>query len=256
MPWRLAIIKFISSIKFLDTPPPKGSPVSKRPLPPPPYSGNSPVFEKKSITRTKSLENLIASFESSKNTSPKNLSPESKRKKVPNPPPRIPAPLNRLTSSPAFDLDQGGKPKLHNPTKQNHGSPNGVESPSNSSHSTSKVRGGLPSHPLERSKSPPNGPIVSHAVGKRERGEVPSHHPLQRVLSPPSNEDSSLPKTYVAMSSYTSQTEGCLSFNAGDKCVLIQQKQEGWWLVNIGGREGWTPGEYWKEDTVSIQTKL
>ncbi len=68
--------------------------------------------------------------------------------------------------------------------------------------------------------------------------------------------DAVLPKTYVSMSSYASQTEQCLSFSAGDKCVLIQQNKDGWWLVNIGGREGWTPGEYWMEDTVSLARRL
>ena len=99
---------------------------------------------------------------------------------------------------------------------------------------------------MERSTSPPNGPVSASRGGKGGH----SHHPLIHTVSTP-NLDPILPKTYVSISSYTSETEGCLSFNEGDRCVLIQQNKEGWWLVNIGGREGWTPGEYWKEDTVS-----
>lgn len=34
----------------------------------------------------------------------------------------------------------------------------------------------------------------------------------------------------------------------GEKCVLVKQAAGGWWLVNIGGEEGWTPGEFWEED--------
>ena len=32
---------------------------------------------------------------------------------------------------------------------------------------------------------------------------------------------------------------------------MLIRSQDDWWLVNIGGQEGWTPGEYWKEDVVS-----
>ncbi len=73
--------------------------------------------------------------------------------------------------------------------------------------------------------------------------------PTKVAPSPTPKSDGVLPKTFVSVSNYISQTEGCLSFSVGDKCVLIQQT-DGWWLVNIGGQEGWTPGEYWKEDIV------
>lgn len=80
---------------------------------------------------------------------------------------------------------------------------------------------------------------------------MPARHPLQHTVSSPDFERALL-KTYVAVSSYSSQTEQCLTFSEGDKCVLITQNRDGWWLVNIGGREGWTPGEYWEEDVVRI----
>ena len=31
--------------------------------------------------------------------------------------------------------------------------------------------------------------------------------------------------------------------------MLLRKTQDGWWLVNIGGREGWTPEGFWKEET-------
>jgi len=52
-------------------------------------------------------------------------------------------------------------------------------------------------------------------------------------------------QTYVAVASYTAQTNICLSFNAGDHCVLLKTTNERWWLVNIGGIEGWVPGTFW-----------
>lgn len=56
-------------------------------------------------------------------------------------------------------------------------------------------------------------------------------------------------QTYVAVASYTAQTDGCLSFNAGDHCVLLKTTNERWWLVNIGGTEGWVPGTFWDAST-------
>ena len=80
--------------------------------------------------------------------------------------------------------------------------------------------------------------------------------PLLHAMSSPSLEVHQLPKTYVSVASYTSQAKECLSFAMGDKCVLIQQSTDGWWLVNIGGQDGWVPGEYWKEDCVSLTTTM
>ena len=97
----------------------------------------------------------------------------------------------------------------------------------------------IKSHPLERNTSP------SGIEGVLE--QISHSRPFHSL-----NMEASLPKTYVSIASYTSQVEGCLSFSKGDKCILIHESSEGWWLVNIGGREGWTPGECWREEIVSL----
>ena len=79
------------------------------------------------------------------------------------------------------------------------------------------------------------------------------HHPVMHTVSEPfrSRDETDAPqvKTYIALSSYTSQVAGCISFSVGDKCVLVQgAKNDEWWLVNIGGKEGWAPANYWQED--------
>lgn len=56
-------------------------------------------------------------------------------------------------------------------------------------------------------------------------------------------------KRYMAVHSYTAPKEGCLSFSAGETCTVKQKKSDGWWLVRVGEREGWTPGNYWKEES-------
>lgn len=77
--------------------------------------------------------------------------------------------------------------------------------------------------------------------------------PTTTIPSPPHRapepfKPSFVPKTYVAIEDYTSQAPGCLTFKAGDRCVLMKTSTGGWWFVNIGGREGWAPGEFWQED--------
>ena len=78
--------------------------------------------------------------------------------------------------------------------------------------------------------------------------------PTTGIPSPPHRppepfKPSFLPKTYIAIEDYTSQAPSCLTFKSGDRCVLMKTSAGGWWFVNIGGREGWTPGEFWQEDS-------
>ena len=125
---------------------------------------------------------------------------------------------------------------LHNRTT----SPPAVHSRQGSSPSPAP----LPPPPLTLSSSlssQENQPLFSTSIPE-------SHKPLAHTISEPSFVDSNFPRTFVAVDSYSPQAEGCLSFSAGDKCVLIQKTPNGWWLVNLGGREGWVPGEYWNEE--------
>lgn len=60
-------------------------------------------------------------------------------------------------------------------------------------------------------------------------------------------------ETFTALESYVAQSDICLSFNTGDCCALLMKTNQNWWLVNIGGKEGWVPGNYWKSSSqVSI----
>lgn len=52
-------------------------------------------------------------------------------------------------------------------------------------------------------------------------------------------------ETFTAMEGYVAQSDICLSFNTGDCCALLRKTDQNWWLVNIGGREGWVPGSFW-----------
>lgn len=52
-------------------------------------------------------------------------------------------------------------------------------------------------------------------------------------------------ETFTAVEGYTAQSDICLTFNTGDCCALLQKTDQNWWLVNIGGKEGWVPGTFW-----------
>ena len=84
-------------------------------------------------------------------------------------------------------------------------------------------------------------PVISSPV------VVQSTNPSVDIVSPLSSQNLP-PRTYIAIEDYESQAPGCLSFKQGERCVLVKQAGGGWWLVNIGGQEGWTPGEFWEED--------
>jgi len=64
---------------------------------------------------------------------------------------------------------------------------------------------------------------------------------------------STIIETFTALEGYVAQSDICLSFNDGDCCALLRKTDQNWWLVNIGGKEGWVPGSYWEPSSqVSI----
>lgn len=65
-------------------------------------------------------------------------------------------------------------------------------------------------------------------------------------------------ETFTALENYVAQSDICLSFNAGNCCALLKKTKQNWWLVNIGGKEGWVPGSFWESSSqvsVTVATK-
>ena len=204
---------------------------------------SSPVLvEKKTgLTKAKSLEDLLGS-PGSRESSPQRLgSPQSERKGSPGRVPVFP-PIPTATSvgkgttgHTSSDLKSRVKSKSGGKVKTGR---------AGKRHSEIQV----PHHVLQSSCSPPRGPSPEHR-GVTHTTSVPIPPPIPHNGPSVKETSSSLHlKTYVALSSYQSQVANSLSFQAGDKCVLLRMTQDGWWLVNIGGREGWTPEAYWREE--------
>jgi len=218
--------------------------VSKRPLPPPPYAPSpTPGQAKQSLSRAKSLEDLIGVFSPKEQQLGKSPQKTVEMKKTaPNPPPRVPGanstPQSSLSSStsPTTESPKLGKVKL-SARKILMGGAN-------------KKRDSELAHDKVTAIKSSNSSQDRAGSSQRSSPARVVHPPLHHTQSTPMM-DPSLPKTYVSIASYSTQVKECLSFSEGDKCVLIQNSPDGWWLVNIGGREGWTPGEYWKEEVVS-----
>lgn len=203
------------------------------------------------LQRTKSLEDLLAKTAEEGKSSPmmqrkggegkmvpllqlgRNAPPTSNGydhiKPTPNPKPNIPIPPPQVITA-----NGNGSSKKPEPAKKSRKPYNLFKIvSSNDSKPEPVISAPVIPTPTKNSNSPPPPPPPSHLP------PPPSH-------LPPST--SVLPKTYIAIEDYSSQAPGCLSFKAGDRCVLVKQSLEGWWYVNVGGNEGWTPGEFWQED--------
>ena len=216
------------------------------------------------LSKARSLEDLLSSAGGSRESSPqRHGSPHSERKASPGRFPVLP-PLP-ATPGTSGSSSAGGKGKGSVDAESSRSSGgSGVITKRKlvKVKSAGKAGGkrfsetprvsGVPHHILTQSSSPPRDPSPEHR-GVTHTTSVPTPPPYPalgsggRKHSKNSSNTQHL-KKYVAVSSYQSSVSGSLSFQAGDKCVLLRKTPDGWWLVNIGGREGWTPEDYWKEE--------
>ena len=193
------------------------------------------------LTKAKSLEDLLAATSGSREVSPqRHGSPHSERKVSPGRFPVLPPlPLRGK----ADDGSRFGGPTKHKLTKVKSVGKVGIRRRSEIPQ--------VPHHVLTQSGSPPRDPSPEHR-GVTHTTSVPTPPPLIPAPFLAGGRHPRVPghhlKSYVALSSYQSSVNGSLSFQAGDKCVRRRTTPDGWWLVNIGGREGWTPEAYWKEE--------
>ncbi len=181
------------------------------------------------LERTKSLENMLSPDGDKKPSSPLMA-------KKPND-------VAKQTSKSEYDhLDI--RPAEHTPNS----SPNISRKPDPARKLHKSALTNLPSVPADFRKIN-NPPITSPP---HNYTDSPPPLPPPNFSPSQSSKGSFTPKTYIAIESYASQASGCLSFNAGDRCMLVRQSNGGWWYVNLGGTEGWTPGDFWQEDSTKV----
>lgn len=209
------------------------------------------------LSRAKSLEDLLGA--NSRETSPqRHGSPHSERKASPGRFPVLPPiPTNVSSVGKGKGSGDAENPKGSNAVKRKLAK---VKSAGRlGGRKSSSDTPTVPHHVLTQSSSPPRDPSPEHRSVTHTTSS-PSPSPLPPFLKNFNKHELSSPprhlKTYVAVSNYKSSVSGSLSFQSGDKCVLLRKTPDGWWLVNIGGREGWTPEGYWKEEAWVRTTSL
>ena len=141
--------------------------------------------------------------------------------------------------------------KTRNPFKRNNKQPQMANG-----HANDESNDPLP-HPNPHPKPRPGGvgpersisPIARHSISPPGMRERSPHPPLVHTNSEPAVDIAEPKRTqYVAVFSFGAPSDRCLGFSVGDKCELVKKNKEtGWWLVKMGSKVGWTPGEYWKE---------
>lgn len=85
-------------------------------------------------------------------------------------------------------------------------------------------------------------------VGKEE-GWVPSTYAQRkrRQLNKKAEDKKDSKLMYEAIEDYLASSEEMISFSCGQKIEVFEKHDEGWWYVNINGKEGWAPSTYLKE---------
>lgn len=168
----------------------------------------------------------------------------------PLPPPRVPGSTKRQSSVDAVDSQRAGliskpKPSFFKPPSKSQkslanghlpsGSRRSVSPPASTDGATSPSDQAVASQRQDKDKTTKGQDSLSDIQAKREALLSQMIERMQRK--------------FIALHSYSSSKEGCLSFSAGELCTVKQKRNDGWWLVRVGDKEGWTPGNYWKEET-------
>ena len=85
--------------------------------------------------------------------------------------------------------------------------------------------------------SPPQRPNNSPHVSTIKAKKTPPPRPGN---SPAANRK----VTYVTIADYGGYDDSSLSFSEGENVKVLEKKQDGWWYVEIGNREGWVPSTF------------
>ncbi len=60
----------------------------------------------------------------------------------------------------------------------------------------------------------------------------------------------------MAIASFSARNTDELSLNEGDRIVILETPEGGWWRGALGGQEGWFPSNHVQTDTVMFVIEL
>ena len=219
---------------------------------------NKLLKKKSPLVRAKSMEDILSSSkndyaeiakgssqddydEISRESSPTFEPVAFKATPPPLPPPRVPAQANkRQLSVDSIDGPLGGLKSTYLKSFI------GKKTVTNGHIPTASRRSLSPPASTESAMSPSDQAASRSNISKGQETSSEVHARREALLSQMIER---MQTKYIALHSYSSPKEGCLSFSAGELCTVKQKKNDGWWLVRIKDKEGWTPGNYWKEET-------
>ncbi|XP_032227901.2 SH3 and PX domain-containing protein 2B [Nematostella vectensis] len=112
----------------------------------------------------------------------------------------------------------------------------------------------MPDIPDTGSKPKPARPPVSKKITIIPNNELSNsfQNDLKSALRSAGPSAHGVEEVYVAKSDYEDKSDGVLSFREGDNLVLMEKRDDGWWFVRMGSKEGWVLGSYLEAKTPKV----
>ena len=110
---------------------------------------------------------------------------------------------------------------------------------------------------LKSGKSPPVMPVKRPINNTLSAGGTKKVSPPQRPKDSPAQKQKKTPPprpgnspavsrkiSYVTIADYGGHDDASISFSEGETVKVLEKNPDGWWYVEIGGREGWVPSTF------------
>ena len=103
---------------------------------------------------------------------------------------------------------------------------------------------------IKDARRPPPRPESS--VAEKVPPKRPNPPSVQKNKAPPPRPTNSpamaRKPTYTTICDYEEGLEGCVQFREGEEVTeVVEKKEDGWWFIRIGTREGWAPSTFLDE---------
>ena len=105
------------------------------------------------------------------------------------------------------------------------------------------------SPPVMPAKRPINNTLSAGGTKKVSPPQRPKDSPAQKQKKTPPPRPGNSPAagrkiSYVTIADYGGYDDASISFSEGESIKVLEKNPDGWWYVEIGGREGWVPSTF------------
>jgi len=84
-------------------------------------------------------------------------------------------------------------------------------------------------------------PITARSSSKAAPLPVPRKPSVQREVEEEG-------EAYITLSNYTDPDEGMLNFKKGQRVLVLEKDDGGWWMAKLGKESGWVPSNFLKKE--------